>query len=132
MTMIKVSEEYVSYQKLLVSNIYNWKDKAACLSLSDTQDFFDNKDSNLHNLSRKYCQKCPVWRECLYTSMVNQELYGLWGALTPRQRKTYFNYILKEASNRNVSFKYWSKELNEVFVEYCTPEKVSEYFNFSI
>lgn len=132
MTTIKVTEEYVSYQKALLANIYNWKEKAACNKLYDKEDFFDNKDSALNNLSRKYCQKCPVWKECLYTSLVNQELYGLWGALTPKQRKLYFSYILKEAAKRNINFKYWSSELNNVFVEYSDPKKVSEYFNFSI
>jgi hypothetical protein len=128
-TLIKITPEYVEHQQYVNSSIASWKDQASCLSTSDTEDFFDTKESSLRALSKKYCQECPVQFYCLYTSLVNQEAYGLWGGLTPKQRKTYFKYILNIALQQGINTKNWSKELDTVLRKYSNPEKLISFMD---
>ena len=124
MTLIKITPEYVQHQQYVNASIASWKDESACLSTSTTEDFFDTKESSLRALSKKYCQGCSVQFYCLYTSMVNQEAYGLWGGLTPKQRKTYFKHVLNIASQQGIDTKNWSKELDAIVRKYSNPEEL--------
>ena len=36
--------------------------------------------------AKKLCNECPVKRECLQFAIVNNELYGIWGGLSYRER----------------------------------------------
>ena len=129
MSYIKISQEYLDHQDFVNSSIASWKDEAACLSTSNTEDFFDTKESELRLLSRKYCQNCSVQYYCLYTSLVNQEAYGLWGGLTPKQRKIYFKYILENASLKGIDVKNWSKDLDLIIRHYSNPEQLLSFMN---
>ena len=133
MKSIKITEEYLSYQQKLLNSISSWKDKASCKqNLSQSEDFFDTSDPALKILSKKYCRKCPVQQHCLYTSLVTNEVYGLWGGLTPKQRKVYYKYILINAQEHGIDTSYWSNELNEYFQLYSDPEKIQEVFPLGV
>ena len=129
MTLIKVTPEYIHHQQYVNTSIASWKDQSSCLSTSVIEDFFDTKESSLRSLSKRYCQGCPVQFYCLYTSLVNQEAYGLWGGLTPKQRKTYFKYILNIAAQQGLDIKNWSKELDLVIKKYSNTEQLISVMN---
>ena len=129
MTLIKITPEYLQHQQYVNASVVSWKDESSCLSTSTIEDFFDTKESSLRSLSKKYCQKCPVQFYCLYTSLVNQELYGLWGGLTPKQRKIYFKYILNIAAQEGLDIKNWSKQLDLLIKKYSNTEELISVMN---
>lgn len=69
-----------------------WRDAAACVELG-TAMFFEEGESGL--LSKqpaqptisRICESCAVRKECLEFALANNEKYGIWGGLTPYQRK---------------------------------------------
>lgn len=128
MKSIKITQDYVSYQQKLLNSIDSWKDEASCKKASSKENFFDTSESSLKNLAKKYCRNCPVQRHCLYTSLVTSEIYGLWGGLTPKQRKTYYKYVLVKAQENDVSIDVWSSDLNDIFQKYSNPPRVKEVF----
>jgi hypothetical protein len=106
----------------------DWQSSAACRSLLEDEDFFDTRESYLRALSRKYCNNCQVRSQCLYVSLINEDPYGLWGSLTPKQRKYYIRQIYKYAQDNNISISDWSNDLDEVFQLFSTFSKLSYYF----
>lgn len=127
MKSIKVTQEYLDYQQKLLNSINSWKDEASCKSsLSKNEDFFDTSETSLKLLAKKYCNDCPVQRHCLYTSLVAGEVYGLWGGLTPKQRKIYLKYILITAQESGIDTTVWSSELDEYFQKNSNPTKVRQ------
>lgn len=127
MKSIKVTQEYLDYQQKLLNSINSWKDEAVCKSSQlKNEDFFDTSETSLKLLAKKYCNNCPVQRHCLYTSLVAGEVYGLWGGLTPKQRKIYFKYILITAQESGIDTTFWSSELDEHFQKNSNPTKVKQ------
>lgn len=122
------TSDYTKYQNKVISAISNWSPESSCLKKDSTEDFFDPKESTLNYLSNKYCAKCPVRQHCLYTSMVTQEPFGLWGGLSPKQRKYYIAQVLQLAEQNGISTLSWSDELDAVYRQYSHPEKVSQIF----
>jgi hypothetical protein len=43
--------------------------------------------SSYYNEARDICQVCPVRDECLAYALANKERYGMWGGLTPIERR---------------------------------------------
>jgi hypothetical protein len=126
---IKITEDYLQYQQKLLNSIHSWKDKASCHKVSfKNEDFFDTSEPALKLLSKKYCKSCPVQQHCLYTSLVTNEIYGLWGGLTPKQRRIYYKYILINAQERGLNISHWSKDLDEHFQSYSDSQKIKEVF----
>lgn len=57
---------------------------------SDPDAWFPDEDNPLGNkytMAKRLCAKCPVRDLCLEFALVNDELHGLWGGLTPRERQ---------------------------------------------
>ncbi|MBT1162860.1 WhiB family transcriptional regulator [Bifidobacterium sp. SO1] len=66
----------------------HWRDKAAC-AREDPELFFPT--GGLYQPDRvakakKICTSCPVVDECLSYAMDHNELFGIWGGLTEKQR----------------------------------------------
>lgn len=36
--------------------------------------------------AKRLCRKCPFVQECLYEALKNDERFGVWGGMTPRDR----------------------------------------------
>jgi len=71
----------------LIDNRQDWKDDAACTGM-DYDTFFPAVGYNQHDLhARTICNKCPVKQECLMFAVNNRIHYGIWGGLTPIQRR---------------------------------------------
>lgn len=124
---IKYSQEFSDYQSKVNSLITLWKDKAFCKG-QKAVDFYDSRESVLKSISKQYCSNCPVRSYCLYTSLINEELYGLWGGLTPKQRKSLIKYLKNVASKAGVDHKNWNEGLNEIYKEYSEIEKTKDIY----
>jgi WhiB family redox-sensing transcriptional regulator len=37
--------------------------------------------------AKKLCNECPVKTECLTFALANNEMFGIWGGLTPKERQ---------------------------------------------
>jgi len=62
-----------------------WMQRAACKGL-DTDLFFPDTGVN-HARLKKLCAACPVRQQCLQYAVENGMDDGLWGGLSPRQRR---------------------------------------------
>jgi WhiB family redox-sensing transcriptional regulator len=71
----------------LIDDYQEWKLEAACTGM-DYDTFFPAVGYNQHDIhARTICETCPVKRECLMFAVNNRIQYGIWGGLTPIQRK---------------------------------------------
>lgn len=59
-----------------------WRTQAACLD-ADPDIFFQSSTK----AAKAICRECPVADECLMYAMDNNETYGVWGGMSPHQRK---------------------------------------------
>lgn len=62
-----------------------WVQDALCAQV-DPDLFFVELGSSA-SPARAICSKCPVAKMCLEEALANNEEYGVWGGLTPPQRK---------------------------------------------
>ena len=65
-----------------------WRHKAACAGM-DTALWFPlvTGISPDHKKAVETCRQCPVQLACLRTAIEAPEHHGIWGGLTPQQRK---------------------------------------------
>lgn len=115
------------YQNKLNLNS-DWQASAACSSKTKEEDFYDTVESHLKVLSKKYCKDCPVRTRCLYVALVNEDPYGLWGGLTPKQRKLYLKQIYSFAQEHNIPITDWNNKLDEVFKLFSTYQDYSDIY----
>jgi WhiB family transcriptional regulator, redox-sensing transcriptional regulator len=74
-----------------------WDDDAACKGYPDLPWFPPDKDELegthwqpfLYGIARDVCAICPVRKECLVYALKNKIIHGMWGGLTPDERKNY-------------------------------------------
>lgn len=71
---------------------FEWQLRARCRGLPT--DMFFASDGERGPLraareerARKVCLSCPVQRECLRYAVTSVEAWGVWGAMTPRERE---------------------------------------------
>jgi WhiB family transcriptional regulator, redox-sensing transcriptional regulator len=68
---------------------YDWRSTAACRS-ADPELFFPISDSGPSLVqaaeAKAICAGCPVRRQCLAFAVRTQQVHGIWGGLTERER----------------------------------------------
>ncbi|WP_245906468.1 WhiB family transcriptional regulator [Mycolicibacterium palauense] len=76
----------------LISGDWQWQLRARCRGLST--DIFFAADHSIgasrlrhEEQAKQVCRACPVRQECLAHAVDNDEQHGIWGALTPRERR---------------------------------------------
>lgn len=117
--VIRHTTDYLEHVKQVNDSYVTWRSKASCLGvLSKEADFYDVREHYLKGLAKRYCNQCDAKQQCLYAALVTQEEYGLWGGLTPKQRKAITYQIAKDATKAGLEFNYWSPELNELYKYY--------------
>ncbi len=62
-----------------------WQPKAACVDM-DTEEFFPEKGGSARE-ARKKCLGCEVTRQCLEYALMTNTDFGVWGGLTPPDRR---------------------------------------------
>ena len=64
-----------------------WTAKAECAGTS-AKVFFPPDYSPVHvRLAKQICKTCEVREECLEYALLNKEPEGIWGGLTPYERR---------------------------------------------
>jgi WhiB family transcriptional regulator, redox-sensing transcriptional regulator len=65
-----------------------WVEDAACAQ-TDPEAFFPYADQNdgTVRLAKAVCNACPVRAKCLEHALEVGETHGIWGGLTPRERR---------------------------------------------
>jgi WhiB family transcriptional regulator, redox-sensing transcriptional regulator len=69
----------------LRSSSDNWKLEGLCRTVDP--DLWFPEDNCLGTAAIKVCRRCPVAEECLDYALENNERHGIWGGLSPNQRK---------------------------------------------
>ncbi len=64
-----------------------WMDQAACEGVDGDVFFPDGYGDDKTRLAKEICATCPVIRECRVWAITHHETEGIWGGLTPGQRK---------------------------------------------
>lgn len=64
-----------------------WREDAACLSARDVNFFPDREDSVAVARAKAVCASCPVASECLSWSIETNQVDGIWGGHTPKERR---------------------------------------------
>jgi len=73
-----------------------WHKDAACYRQGDELFFHDGRAGAkpAEDAAKQVCNDpCPVKAECMRASLEKRERYGVWGGLTPRERKNIFKQI---------------------------------------
>lgn len=77
-----------------------WTERALCATLSPAQadkvffggSSFSNTDAHhLRRQAARLCGPCPVKAQCLEAG--RHETYGVWGGLTPPERRAHFGLL---------------------------------------
>lgn len=66
----------------------DWQEQARCLK-EDPELFFPEKGEVGKIMAKEavnVCKKCPVIKECLQHALKNNEIHGIWGGMSPKQR----------------------------------------------
>ena len=63
-----------------------WRDQAACRG-ADLGLFFPERGESAEP-ARQICARCPAREPCLDYAVTNRIVYGVWGGLTGRERRT--------------------------------------------
>jgi WhiB family redox-sensing transcriptional regulator len=65
-----------------------WREDAACRR-SDPERFFPTKDTPSDKIDdvKAICAECPVRDKCLDSALGLNEPNGIWGGLTPNERR---------------------------------------------
>ena len=72
----------------------NWRASAACRGVAPAVFLPEESgDSDLtreaHRIAKEtYCAACPVTGPCLEYALAHDENWGVWGNMTPRERRT--------------------------------------------
>lgn len=67
-----------------------WTEHALCAQV-DLDGFFPEGRGASAGLAKKTCAMCPVISKCLDWAVKNDEPHGVWGGLSPRQRRPLVN-----------------------------------------
>ncbi|WP_084963316.1 WhiB family transcriptional regulator [Thermoactinospora rubra] len=83
----------------------DWRELAACRDHPDPDLWFPaigpggpdtaQRERRAYAPARRVCRDCPVWRDCLDYALTRGERWGMYGGLTPRERKS--TRLLKKA-----------------------------------
>ena len=63
----------------------DWRDQARCAEV-DGEIFFPEKGGSTRE-AKKVCRGCEVRAECLEFALEKRELWGIYGGLSPEQRR---------------------------------------------
>jgi hypothetical protein len=67
---------------------HDWKLDAECSKLGSPNMFPADEDHEAIDAARATCHACPVMTACLAAAQDRKESYGVWGGLTPAERRT--------------------------------------------
>jgi len=79
---------YDPFNHILRHKFYDWTDSAKCKGTPLSAWFLKPGENHAPlESARKICRGCPVKKDCLAFAEANDIYYGVWGGLTPSERK---------------------------------------------
>ena len=66
----------------------SWQENAACIGL-DSAVFFPDNSAHITTGARRVCGGCEVRDKCLEYALAHGEWHGIWGGLTPDERREH-------------------------------------------
>ncbi|OAK56226.1 WhiB family transcriptional regulator [Rhodococcoides kyotonense] len=64
-----------------------WRDWARCKNLGSDLFFGSKEDQVGAEFAKALCRRCPVVAECLRFALLEHETFGIWGGMTPEERR---------------------------------------------
>lgn len=64
-----------------------WRRRAACRDEDINLFFADRGDSATVRKAKAICARCPVRRQCLDSAITNNEMSGIWGGFSRKDRR---------------------------------------------
>jgi WhiB family transcriptional regulator, redox-sensing transcriptional regulator len=89
----KLPQPRCGANKRAVSEEWDWQLQASCRGVT-TEIFFAFQNANgteraeCEERAKRLCRSCPVQQCCLLHAVQYPECYGIWGAMTPRERES--------------------------------------------
>lgn len=71
----------------------DWKLDGLCRSAEYNPDLWHEPDRFSVREAKNICRKCEVMRECAIWAFVHDEIHGVWGGLSARDRNRIKNRI---------------------------------------
>jgi WhiB family redox-sensing transcriptional regulator len=90
----------------------HWSERANCRLIKGI-DFFSD-DLGAIQRAKKVCERCDVAAECLKQSIKADEIYGVWGGLSQRERRKYhrlFENKMEISQAKEIVVKHGNKVL---------------------
>jgi len=90
-------------EPFVADEVTDWRSGAPCGTV-DADLFFDRAESCTfaEEQAKIICHGCPVADECLDAAMLGREEYGIWGGMTPQERKRYTSSWLRLKGGRGI------------------------------
>lgn len=86
---------------------WSWYGQALCrdhptdLFFPDDQHGTDKR--RIEDAAKSVCKKCPVRIACAEHALLTPEHYGIWGAMTPRERDRFRHHVHGSNARRQTS-----------------------------
>lgn len=87
----------------VAEEFHDWRATAPCASL-DPELFFDlaEEDPAAEAEAKAVCKSCPLADRCLNSAMLADEEWGIWGGMTPEERRRYRTMWERQNGGRGV------------------------------
>lgn len=82
--MLPVTEMVHSPEHGLIDDWHRW---SRCQGLGSDLFFPGERTDGENAFAKALCAQCPVVKECLRHALINHEQHGIWGGLTPVERR---------------------------------------------
>lgn len=67
---------------------FDWQSEGQCIKFPDL-DFFSMESSLVRSRCKAVCATCVVSRQCLEFAQANDIRDGIWGGMTPKERRNH-------------------------------------------
>ncbi|QXC59348.1 WhiB family transcriptional regulator [Aquihabitans sp. G128] len=84
--------------KVSLVDVTGWRDRAACLGLTPDPWFPFETSHEAYADARTICQACTVASDCLRFALANRILDGMFGGLTPPERRRFTIALVPQAA----------------------------------
>ena len=119
---------FSDYQTRIILHMERWRPEANCSSV-DTSGLYDTEESVMKKHAAKLCVTCPVQNQCLYTAIIIGERHGVWGGLTPRQRKSLVKSLKLIARSKDLDLDNWSVDVDNFIFQHTNLQAAYNILN---
>jgi len=94
---------------MLTESEFDWREHAIC-KFADDRIFFAEGYGSIYTKARKYCSKCPVVIDCLLDAIEDPDNLGMWGCMSPDERRIVVDRMDDGLSFRKAVESIWNRE----------------------